>query len=527
MEIAPAQACLLDHDHQHMIPVEALRIKDIILVKPGERIPMDGIILEGSTEVDQAPITGESVPVHKESGAEVFAGTINGSGALKIEVTRLAADNTLSRIIHMVEEAQSMRAPSQRAIDQFARVYTPTVVVIAILIAVLPPIFWNAPFWNLPNGDHGWLYRALSLLVIACPCALVISAPVTIISAVTNAARHGVLFKGGAHLEALGRLKAFAFDKTGTLTQGKPIVTAARSIDCATGAACAQCDDVLALASAVEGSSAHPLAKAVVGAAHERGLQTLYPRAESVELLAGQGVRGVVNGKAVTVGSHVLFDREYPHTEDFCNLVKDAETNGQTTMLLNDGERVRGFIGLADSARAGSSQVIAELKMLGAHTAMLTGDNQNAANRIGGQLGIDQIHAQLLPADKVHQVKAIRQQFGSVAMIGDGVNDTPALAAADVGIAMGGAGSAQALETADIALMADDLHQLPFAVRLSRFTRALIQQNIALSLGVKLVFLMLAVFFDTSLWLAIFADVGMSLLVTLNGMRPLQFRGSR
>jgi Zn2+/Cd2+-exporting ATPase len=519
MELAPAQA----HVDGQVIPVELLRVNDVILVKPGERIPMDGVIVEGESDVNQAPITGESIPVQKGKDADVFAGTINGSGALKISVTHLAADNTLSRIIRMVEEAQSVRAPSQRAVDQFARIYTPAVVVIAVLVALVPPLLFNAPFYNMADGGHGWLYRALSLLVIACPCALVISAPVTVISAITAAARRGVLFKGGAHLEALGQVKAFAFDKTGTLTYGNPVVTTARSIDCATGESCAYCDDVLALAAAVESSSAHPLAKAVVGAAQERGLQMAYPHAESVEMLAGQGVRGTVTGKPVTVGSHALFDSQYPHTPEFCSLVKDAEAHGQTTMLLADGERVRGFIGVADAVREDSAKAIEELKALGLETTMLTGDNPTVASAVGQQVHVDDVRAGLLPADKVDAVKELRAKYGSVAMVGDGVNDTPALAAATVGIAMGGAGSAQALETADVALMGDDIKQLPFAVRLSRFARSLIQQNMGISFGVKVLFLILAVFFDTSLWLAIFADVGVSLIVTLNGMRPLRF----
>jgi Cd2+/Zn2+-exporting ATPase len=519
MELAPAQAQLVDGQ---VIPVELLRVNDVILVKPGERIPMDGVITEGESDVNQAPITGESIPVQKVKGAEVFAGTINGSGALKINVAHLAADNTLSRIIRMVEEAQSVRAPSQRLVDQFARVYTPAVVVIAILVALMPPLLLNAPFYNLADGTHGWLYRALSLLVIACPCALVISAPVTVISAITAAARRGVLFKGGAHLEALGQVKAFAFDKTGTLTYGNPVVKTARSIDCATGEACASCDDVLALAAAVESSSAHPLAKAVVGAAQQRGLQP-YPQAEAVEMLAGQGIRGTITGKPVTVGSHAFFDRQYPHAPEFCSLVQDAEAHGQTTMLLADGERVRGFIGVADAVREDSAKAVEALKALGVETTMLTGDNATVASAVGQQVHVDDVRAGLLPADKVDAVKELRAKYGSVAMVGDGVNDTPALAAATVGIAMGGAGSAQALETADIALMSDDIKQLPFAVKLSRFARALIHQNMAISFGVKAMFLIMALFFDTSLWLAIFADVGVSLLVTLNGMRPLKF----
>jgi Cd2+/Zn2+-exporting ATPase len=361
------------------------------------------------------------------------------------------------------------------------------------------------------------------MLVIACPCALVISAPVTVISAITALARRGVLIKGGVHLEALGRVKAFAFDKTGTLTQGQPVVTLSRALDCTTDAACEKCDDVLALASAVERRSTHPLARAVVEAAQGRGVSTAYSPADLVENLAGQGIRGLVNGKMVTVGNHLLFDSEHPHNAEFCNVVHDAESKGQTAMLLCDGDRVRGFITVADSVRADSRAIVNRLKQLGNTTVMLTGDNATVANAIGQDVGIDDIRAGLLPADKAAAIHGLMAAYGSVAMVGDGINDTPAFAAATIGIAMGGAGSAQALETADIVLMADDLRQLPFAVQIARFARHLIQQNIALSLTLKLAFLLLALFGGASLWLAILADVGMSLLVTLNGMRPLRF----
>jgi Cd2+/Zn2+-exporting ATPase len=523
MTLAPARAIRLENGQESDVPVEALAIGDVILVKPGERIPMDGKVLRGESGVDQSPVTGESVPVLKTHDDEVFAGTINGSGALEISVTRLAVDNTIQRIIRLVEEAQSVRAPSQRLIDQFARVYTPAVVLIAVVVAIVPPLLFNAPFYDLADGTHGWLYRALSVLVIACPCALVISTPVTVISAITAAARRGVLIKGGAHLEVLGRVHAFAFDKTGTLTRGKPAVTAVRSIDCETGKNCELCDDVLALASAVERRSAHPLAQAVVDAAQTRGLSDVYAPAEAVESLAGRGVQGQMRDKRVTIGSHSLFDAEHPHSPQFCQLVQDVEANGQTAMLLCDGDRVRGFIAVSDAVRPESAEVVASLRNLGQHTVMLTGDNATVAAAVGQQLNIDEVRAGLLPADKLTALHEVQTTHGNVAMVGDGINDTPALAAANVGIAMGGAGSAQALETADVALMADDLRQLPFAVRLSRFARHLIKQNVIISFGVKALFVVLALNGATALWAAILADVGTSLVVTLNGMRPLRF----
>ncbi|MDZ4765961.1 MAG: heavy metal translocating P-type ATPase [Chloroflexota bacterium] len=522
MALKPTQAVRLRAGVEQTVHVNVLEVGDRVLVKPGENIPMDGTILSGASSVNQAPITGESVPVSKETGADVFAGTINGEGALTIRVTHLAADNTLSRIIKLVEEAQSVRAPSQRMIDRFAHYYTPAVVVIAALVAVLPPLLFNLPFYDTA-AEHGWLYRALSMLVIACPCALVISTPVTVISAITAAARRGVLIKGGAFLEALGTVKAFAFDKTGTLTAGMPTVTQWRAFDCATGEPCSTCDDVLALAAAVERRTAHPLARAVVAAADERQFAPIYAPAEAVELLAGRGVRGQVNGSMITVGSHRLFDEVFPHALAICALVDQAEANGQTTVLVAEGERVRGYITLADTVRASSRTVISELNALGLPTIMLTGDNRTVAQSIGAQVGVIDVRAELLPQHKVDAVKELLGRYDSVAMVGDGVNDTPSLATATVGIAMGGAGSPQALETADIALMSDDLHQLPFAVRLARFARHVIGQNVALSFGMKAIFLVLAFLGVTSLWVAILADVGMSLLVTLNGMRPLAF----
>jgi Cd2+/Zn2+-exporting ATPase len=406
-------------------------------------------------------------------------------------------------------------------VDRFARVYTPAVVVIALLVALVPPLLFGAPFYDA-SGEHGWLYRALSLLVIACPCALVISTPVTVISAIAAAARRGVLIKGGAHLEALAGVRAFAFDKTGTLTYGKPAVTTTRSVDCETGETCSRCDDVLALANAVERRSAHPLARAVVEAAQGRGLDSVYPPAEAVESLAGRGAQGMIRGKQVTVGSHALFDAEYPHDDAFCDWVRQSEARGETTMLLRVGDNVRGYIGVADQVRPESAGVVQKLRDLGQTTIMLTGDNAAVAQAVAQQLGVGVVRAELLPKGKVTAVQGLLRDYGSVAMVGDGINDTPALAAATVGIAMGGAGSAQALETADVALMADDLTQLPFALGLSRFARRLIRQNVGISFAVKALFLLLALFGATSLWLAILADVGTSLLVTLNGMRPLR-----
>ncbi|MCZ7543679.1 MAG: heavy metal translocating P-type ATPase [Anaerolineae bacterium] len=511
--------------HEVSVDVRDLHVGETILVKPGARIPMDGVVTSGTSAVNQALITGESMPVHKAPGAEVFAGTVNGEGALEIEVTQPASDNTLQQVIRLVEAAQSQKAPAQRFVDRFARVYTPAVVLVAALVATVPPLLFGAPFHDTADAQ-GWLYRALALLVVACPCALVISTPVAVISGITGAARRGVLIKGGAHLEALGRVRAFAFDKTGTLTEGRPVVTNYRAVDCVNDALCAPCDDVLALATAVERRSAHPLAQAVVAEAEKRGLAHAYAPAESVEALAGRGVTGQVDGRTVTVGSHALFHEMYGECEPLHDRVSAAERQGETTMLLSDGARVRGFISVADKVRPTSRAAVAALKAMGGveTTVMLTGDNPAAARAIADAVGIDAVRASLLPQDKVEAVRALAARYGAVAMVGDGVNDAPALAGATVGIAMGGAGSAQALETADVALMADDLTKLPYAVGLARATSRVIAQNVAFSLGIKALFVALALMGMATLWMAVFADMGASLLVTLNRMRPLAYR---
>ncbi len=512
-------------EHETTVDVSELEVGDVILVKPGERIPMDGRVIEGESAVNQAPITGESMPVYKGPGSEVLAGTVNGDGALKVEVTRVAADSTIRQVIRLIEAAQEQKAPAERFVDKFARVYTPAVVAVAMGLAILPPLLFGAPFYDTPDGTRGWLYRALALLVIACPCALVISTPVAVISAIAGAARNGVLIKGGAHLEALGRVKAFAFDKTGTLTEGKPVVTSYRAVDCEEPDGCDRCDDVLALASAVERRSEHPLARAVVEAAEKRSLATVYSPAESVEAIAGRGVRGLVDDRAVTVGSHAFFDEEYPHPEEICEQVRMVETGGQTAMLLSDGEWVRGYITVADKVRESSIEAVKALKNTGEieTTVMLTGDNPSAAQAVADVVGIDEVKAGLLPQQKVEAVRELQKRYGYVAMVGDGINDAPALAAATVGIAMGGAGSAQALETADVALMADDMSKLPYAVGLARMTNSVIAQNVALSLAIKVVFLALALVGVATLWMAVFADVGTSLIVILNGMRPIGY----
>lgn len=517
-----------------MVEVNDLIRGDRIVVKPGERIPMDGRVLAGTSTVNQAAITGESLPVPRQKGEEVFAGSINGEGALEIEVTHLAADNTLARMIQMVEEAQDKKAPAQRFVDRFAKVYTPAVVVVAALVAVIPPVFFGKPFWNPDPTTQGWLYRALELLVIACPCALVISTPVSLISAISNAACHGILIKGGAHLETLAKVQAMAFDKTGTLTMGQPAVIGIHAIDCTnpeTGF-CELCNDLLARASAVERHSEHPLAGAIVRASEIRGVQHRYPAAGAVTALAGKGVRGQVNGREVIIGSHTYFDAEFPHPAEVCGAVEAATRQGYTPMLVSDGQTFAGYITVADVCRPNSKIALSALRQEGiAHLIMLTGDHETTAQNIAAQVGVTDVRANLLPEHKVDAARALLAEFGTVAMVGDGINDAPALATTSVGIAMGGAalrhgsgqglgqGSAIAMETADVVLMGDDLEKLPFLIRLAKMTMRVIRANIALSLGIKVLFLGLVLFGWGTMWLAVLADMGASLLVTGNGMR--------
>ncbi|HEX6386009.1 MAG TPA: heavy metal translocating P-type ATPase [Anaerolineae bacterium] len=548
MAIAPQEAtvlrpCIDCHEHlgqngysggpcpfcgqeEQRVPVAVLHVGDRIIAKPGERLPMDGRVISGVSSVNQAPITGESRLVEKMAGDQVYAGSINGEGTLEIEVTHLAADNTISRLIKMVEEAQERRAPAQRFVDRFARYYTPAVVALAALVAIVPPLFLGEPLWNPAAPTQGWLYRALALLVVACPCALVISTPVSIISAISNAAHSGVLIKGGAHLETLSRVRAIAFDKTGTLTKGQPAVVAVRSVHCEapTGALCYDCDDVLALAHAVEQRSEHPLAQAIVDEAAQRGLQSYYPVANTVRAMTGRGVTGEVNGRQVTIGSHAHFDNEIPHPAH-CQEVVAADAQGYTTMLVSADDDYVGYIAVADTVRESSQSAVSALKRLGVKAlVMLTGDNEATAQSVAQQVGVTDVRANCLPQDKVGAVKALRGQYGNLAMVGDGINDAPALASASVGIAIGR--TAQAMETADVVLMGNDLRQLPFALQLSRATMRTIRTNVALSLGIKFAFLLLVLLGLGTMWMAVLADMGTSLLVTLNGMRLLrrQFR---
>ena len=547
MQVAPNVATRLrtkgnSADRQEQVDTNRLDVGDVILIRPGERIPMDGRILAGHSAIDQAAITGESRLLDKQPGDTLFAASINGEGVLEVEVTHLVADNTISRMIRMVEEAQERRAPAQRLVDRFAKAYTPAVVVLALLVATLPPLLFGQPFFNPTTAEtFGWLYRGLALLVVACPCALVISTPVSIISAISNGARRGVLIKGGAYLEKLSQVNVVAFDKTGTLTQGKPTVQQVRAAACAESMipnraelhwpSCAVCEDVLALAGTVEARSEHPLAHAVVAATVEHGLTQHYPSAQNVSALTGMGIIGSVADREIFIGSHAYFDANVPHSPEQCRQATlDAQLGGTPMMVgvLSDKsagtQRYLGTITVTDTVRESSPAVVEKLKALGIdEIVMLTGDADATAQKIGAEIGVTEIRAELLPEDKVSAVAELQATYGPVVMVGDGINDAPALATADVGIAIGGAGSTtQAMETADITLMHDDLSQLPFALRLSRATMRTIRANVIFSIGIKVAFLALVVMGLGTMWMAVLADVGTSLLVTLNGMRLLR-----
>ncbi|MFZ5823358.1 MAG: heavy metal translocating P-type ATPase, partial [Bacillota bacterium] len=511
MEIAPKTARVIRMLEEVEVPVEDVRVGETLVVRPGEKLAMDGEVLSGRTAINQANITGESIPVEKGPGDEVFAGTVNGHGALEVRVTRLVEDTTLARLVHLVEEAQAQRAPTQTFIERFAAWYTPAIMILAALVIVVPPLAFGG------DWSH-WIYEGLAILVVGCPCALVVSTPVSIVSAIANAARNGVLIKGGAHLERAGTIRTVAFDKTGTLTRGQPAVTGVESLTGRLAPA-----EVLRLAAAVEARSEHPLARAIIRAVE--GGERL-PASNSFEAIVGRGARAEVEGQLLYVGSPALFRDDLKLDPGAAAaLVDDWQAQGRTVMLLGTEQELLGAIAVADTPRETTASAIAQLKRAGVErTVMLTGDNQATARAIGQMVGVDEVRAELLPHQKVEAVRALSAAHGSVAMVGDGVNDAPALAAATVGIAMGGAGTDVALETADIALMADDLTRLPFTIRLSRAAMAVIKQNIALALGLKLLAL-LAVFPGwLTLWLAILADMGATVIVTLNGMRLLRIR---
>lgn len=514
MDIAPKEALIRRGNQEFMVEVDDIRIGDIMIVKPGQKIAMDGSVVKGLSSVNQATITGESVPVSKTVDDEVFAGTLNEEGLLEVKVTKHVDDTTIAKIIHLVEEAQAERAPSQAFVDRFAKYYTPIIILIALGVAVLPPLLFDAD-WSK------WVYQGLAVLVVGCPCALVISTPVSIVTAIGNAARNGVLIKGGIHLEEMGALKAIAFDKTGTLTKGIPVVTdylPQSNINS---------NELLCIIAALENGSQHPLASAILKKAEDEHLSYQSVSIEDFISITGKGIKGNVNGKTYYVGSPNLFEEilvgGIPSV--LKETVSELQTHGKTVMVAGTSTEVLALVAVADELRENSSKVIEKLHSLGVQkTIMLTGDNAGTANAIGKQVRVSDIQAELLPQDKLAYIKELRNKYDRVAMVGDGVNDAPALAASTVGIAMGGAGTDTALETADIALMADDLGKLPFTLKLSRKALSIIKQNITFSLGIKIIALLLVIPGWLTLWIAIFADMGATLIVTLNGLRLLRVK---
>ncbi|GAA0452437.1 heavy metal translocating P-type ATPase [Alkalibacillus silvisoli] len=510
MEVAPNTARVIRDQRIVEIDVSDLQIEDTVIIKPGEKIPVDAHILKGESSINQAAITGESVPVFKSKDDEVFAGTLNEEGYLEVNVQKLAKDTTLAKIIHLVEEAQNDQAPAQQFIDRFAAYYTPLIMLVALGVATIPPFIFGLSF-------ETWIYQGLAVLVVGCPCALVISTPVAIVTAIGSAARNGVLIKGGAYLEALGQIKTIAFDKTGTVTEGKPVVQHYHLFDENLSA-----EQFFQKAQALEVMSQHPLAKAVTDYTEDWFNIPNDLEVEDFQSITGKGVTGYINGDEYKIGSPSMFN---DLTTEEQALIHEARQTGHTVILMSQNNRILGLISIADAVRSMASDMIQQLDKLSLRrTVLLTGDHEETAKSISNQVGIKQYLSQLLPKDKQMKVKELQEHYGQVAMVGDGVNDAPALATADVGIAMGSAGTDTALETADIALMGDDLTKLPYTVRLSRRALNIIKQNIIFALSTKALALLLVIPGWLTLWIAILADMGATLLVTLNALRLVKLK---
>lgn len=507
MTMSPETATVLSESGQWQeVDAGSVNVGATVRVRPGERIPLDGLITVGESSVNQAPITGESMPVDKKPGDPVFAGTLNENGLFEFRVTANKGSSTLARIIRTVQEAQATRAPTQRFVDQFARYYTPAVFVVALLVALIPPLFFAQAF--IP-----WLYKALVLLVIACPCALVISTPVTVVSGLAAAARAGILVKGGAYLEQARHIKIVALDKTGTLTVGKPSVT-----DIVTLSEFSE-HELLRLAAGLDVHSDHPVARAIVAAWTAGNAGDALPQVASFAAIPGRAVEGMIDGKRYWIGNHRLLQERGLATATLDSRLDTLEQSGKTATILADDATALGIIAVADTLRESSVAAVAALHALGIRTIMLTGDNAGTAHAIAKASGIDEVQANVLPEEKLAVIEGLVGQYDKVAMVGDGINDAPALAKASVGFAMGAAGSDTAIETADVALMQDDLRKLPQFIELSRATGRILWQNITLALGIKAVFFALALTGNATLWMAVFADMGASLIVVFNGMR--------
>lgn len=508
MQLTPDTATVLQSDGQwREVEVREVAIGAQVRVRPGERIGLDGEVVSGQSSVDQAPITGESLPVEKGVGDKLFAGTINQAGALEYRVTAAAGQSTLARIIKAVEQAQGARAPTQRFVDQFSRIYTPVVFALALAVALIPPLFMAGAWFD-------WVYRALVLLVVACPCALVISTPVTIVSGLAAAARKGILIKGGVYLEGGRKLDFLALDKTGTITHGKPVQTDSKVLDPLFE------DRAQALAASLATRSDHPVSGAI--AQFAQGQNLALSEVSEFAALAGRGVRGVIDGETYHLGNHRLVEELGLCSPELEAQLDVLERQGKTVVLLLDRSGPLALFAVADTVKDSSRQAIAELHELGIKTVMLTGDNPHTAQAIAAQVGIDRAEGNLLPADKLNTIEALYAQGHRVGMVGDGINDAPALARAEIGFAMAAAGTDTAIETADVALMDDDLRKIPAFVRLSRQSAAILTQNIVLALGIKAIFLAITFAGMATLWMAVFADMGVSLLVVFNGLRLLR-----
>ena len=508
MDLAPPRATVRQADGSWQeVDVQVIGLGAVVRVRPGERISLDGEVVSGNSTVNQAPITGESLPVEKRAGDPVFAGTINEAGSLEFRVTAAARDTTLARIIHAVEEAQGSRAPTQRFVDQFSRIYTPVVFVFALAVAVLPPLLIGGAWFD-------WVYRALVLLVVACPCALVISTPVTIVSGLAAAARKGILIKGGVYLENGRHLALLALDKTGTLTHGKPVQTDSLHL--------LEADEPLHViwAASLAARSDHPVSRALALRAEELG-QVLH-NIEDFEALPGRGTKGRIDGRLLYMGNHRLVEDLGLCSAQLEQRLEALERQGKSVVVLCDEQRALMLFAVADTVRQTSREAVAELHELGVRTCMLTGDNAHTAAAIAEQVGVDEARGDLLPADKLAWIEASQARGRVVGMVGDGINDAPALARAEIGFAMGAAGTDTAIETADVALMDDDLRKIPAFVRLSRQTHAILLQNIVLALGIKAIFLGMTLAGEATMWMAVFADMGVSLMVVFNGLRLLR-----
>jgi len=508
MQMTPEKATVQQADGNWIEQdVKAIELGARVRVRPGERIGLDGEVVSGSSTIDQAPITGESLPVEKTVGDKVFAGTINQAGSLEYAVTAAANNSTLARIIHAVEQAQGSRAPTQRFVDQFSKIYTPAVFIFALAVAVIPPLFMGALWFD-------WIYRALVLLVVACPCALVISTPVTIVSGLAAAARKGILVKGGVYLEGGYKLDYLALDKTGTITHGKPVQTDYLSLDpTAEGTA-------PAIAAALAGRSDHPVSLAIANAAVDKQFAPL--TVDNFEALAGRGVRGEIDGQTYHLGNHRLVEELGLCSPELEEKLFALEKQGKSVVLLLDKSGPLALFAVADTVKESSREAIQQLHDLGIKTVMLTGDNVHTAQAIATQVGIDQAQGDLLPTDKLQAIEALYAQGHRVSMVGDGINDAPALARAEIGFAMAAAGTDTAIETADVALMDDDLRKIPAFISLSRQTSTILKQNIALALVIKAIFLGVTFAGIATMWMAVFADMGVSLLVVFNGLRLLR-----